>query len=74
MPIFEYECSRCGHVTSFLEKAGAKGPHECEQCGSAKTKKACSTFAARGASEQAPACRDVCESPCCQAGQCPAMR
>ena len=24
MPIFEYRCNECGHVTEFLEKAGAK--------------------------------------------------
>ncbi|MCD6338680.1 MAG: zinc ribbon domain-containing protein [Verrucomicrobia bacterium] len=45
MPLFEYQCEECGHVTVFLEKAGAKGPHKCEKCGSAKTVKLLSSFA-----------------------------
>ena len=45
MPIFEYQCKRCGHVTAFLEKAGSKKSHACEKCGSKATEKIFSTFA-----------------------------
>ena len=47
MPIFEYRCKRCGHVTSFLEKAGSEKGRVCEKCGSKATEKLLSTFAAR---------------------------
>ncbi|MGC9454321.1 MAG: FmdB family zinc ribbon protein [Phycisphaerae bacterium] len=46
MPIFEYRCRECGHVTSFLEKADSRRKHPCEKCGSTKTEKAFSTFSA----------------------------
>jgi len=44
MPLFEYRCKQCGHVTTFLEKAGTKGRHVCEQCGSRETEKVLSSF------------------------------
>ena len=70
MPIFEYQCRQCGHVTSFLEKAGAKGPHKCEQCGSAKTDKAFSTFAAKmGPTKNEPA--GCANAGSCSSGSCP---
>ena len=47
MPLFEYRCEECGHVTEFLEKAGAKAGHECEECGSRKTDRVLSAFAVR---------------------------
>ena len=47
MPIFEYRCKQCGHVTSFLEQAGSRKTHVCEKCGSRATEKLLSTFAAR---------------------------
>ena len=46
MPIYEYRCKNCGHVTAFLEKLGAKKRHPCEKCGSPRTAKRFSTFAA----------------------------
>jgi len=47
MPIFEYQCRKCGHVTSFLEKAGSRKAHACEKCSSRNTEKVFSTFAAK---------------------------
>ena len=47
MPVFEYKCRKCGHVSSFLEKAGDEKTHVCEKCGSRSTKKMFSTFAAK---------------------------
>jgi len=46
VPIYEYRCKDCGHVTAFLEKLGAKKRHGCEKCGSIRTAKMLSTFAA----------------------------
>ena len=39
MPLFDYRCKECGHVTEFLERADTKVEHLCEQCGSKKTEK-----------------------------------
>ncbi len=47
MPIFEYQCKKCNHVTSFLEKPGSRKAHACEECGSRDTEKVFSTFAAK---------------------------
>ena len=57
MPIFEYRCKKCGHVTSFLEKAGNKKFHACEKCGFKGTEKIFSTFAAKsGGSSSGSSC------------------
>ncbi len=47
MPIFEYRCKQCGHVTPFLEKAGNRKSHVCEKCSSKAMEKLLSTFAAK---------------------------
>ena len=46
MPIYEYRCKKCGHVTAFLEKPVTKKRHACQRCGSPKTDKLFSAFAA----------------------------
>jgi len=58
MPIFEYQCKKCDHVSSFLEKAASKKAHICEKCGSRDTEKIFSTFAAKcgGSSSGASSC------------------
>lgn len=70
MPLFEYRCDACGHVTTFLEKAGARSAHPCEECGSRKTNKVFSTFAAQSggtAAAAAPPCGN-CTNDCRFAG------
>lgn len=47
MPLFEYQCRGCGHVTEFLEKPGSRAKHTCEQCGDKNMDKLLSTFSAR---------------------------
>ena len=44
MPLYEYCCEKCGHLTEVLERADAKGPHTCEKCGSRRMEKAVSAF------------------------------
>ena len=71
MPIFEYRCRKCGHVSEFLEKADAPGPHACAECNSRRTEKIFSTFSAQvnhgGAA--APPCAAHC--PDSAGGSCP---
>ena len=47
MPIYEYRCRKCGHVTAFLEKPNSAKPHPCEECSSKATEKIFSKFAAK---------------------------
>jgi len=44
MPLYEYRCKKCGHVTEVLEKADTKGPHTCEKCGGNEMEKLFSSF------------------------------
>jgi putative FmdB family regulatory protein len=70
MPIFEYRCKECGHVTEFLEASGSNDSHACEECGGKKTEKAFSAFAARMAPSRAPQPAARCDS-CQSRGTCP---
>ncbi len=67
MPIFEYRCTDCGHVTEYLEAADAKGKHACESCGGRETEKEFSKFSARVApdSPASPACETCRNSDLC---------
>jgi len=64
MPIFEYQCKQCNHVTSFLEKAGSRKAHACEKCGSKDTQKMFSTFAAKSGGSSST-------DSSCPTGTCP---
>ena len=33
MPIFEYQCRKCGHVFDALQKAGEGALRKCPECG-----------------------------------------
>ena len=44
MPLYEYRCKECKHVTEVLEQANASGRHTCEKCGSGRMEKLVSTF------------------------------
>ena len=54
MPIYEYTCQKCHKTTEALRKiADADEGVACEHCGSAKTQRAHSVFAAVGDSGSA---------------------
>lgn len=63
MPLFEYRCRQCGHVTTFLEKPGARRSHRCEECGSEDTEKMLSAFSTKSG--------DGSAGPTCPTGTCP---
>lgn len=44
MPIFEYQCQDCGHVSEFLEKRAGAHKHKCEQCRGSNLEKLLSSF------------------------------
>ncbi len=33
MPIFEYECAKCGHRLEQILRAGQREPEQCPNCG-----------------------------------------
>lgn len=57
MPIYEYECERCGRTTEALRRMdAADDPLACEHCGDSGTRRVHSVFAtaSRGGPESAP--------------------
>ncbi len=55
MPIYEYQCESCGEVTEALRSmSAADEPCVCEACGSKKTKRLQSEFAAGGSKSNQP--------------------
>ena len=64
MPIFEYRCKTCGHVTAFLEKWDSEQAHACEKCGSQDTEKIFSSFAVK-------ASHTYSDNTACPTGTCP---
>jgi len=71
MPIYEYQCEKCGHVFEHLARTLAAPPPVCPKCGARKPKKQLSVFSAGSSENQAPAC--AAES-CPAAGSCPSGR
>ncbi len=65
MPIYEYQCKQCGHVTASLEKAGSTNKPPCEKCGSKATEKIFSTFAVDGGGTSSSS------GSSCPTGTCP---
>jgi putative FmdB family regulatory protein len=53
MPIFEYKCLDCGASFEKLQKAGSIELLPCPFCGSEKTQKEFSAFAAPGGTKSA---------------------
>jgi len=66
MPIFEYKCKKCGHITEFLESSAAGRKHVCEQCESSDLQKLLSSFAT-GQSSSSTSQKDGS----CPTGTCP---
>jgi len=50
LPIYEYECTKCGAINSFFEKIDERryfwNRRRCQKCGSKKLERVLSTFAA----------------------------
>jgi putative FmdB family regulatory protein len=62
MPVYEYECNKCGHCFEFLVIRRDEQP-ECEKCGSQDLRRLLSSFAT-SKSERS-------ESSSCPTGTCP---
>ncbi len=73
MPIYEYRCDDCEHVTELLRTMNqADDKARCESCGSGKTRRVQSVFAATvagAASKECPATGQGC-CKCVNDGAC----
>lgn len=75
MPIYEYECGKCGAGFEALIRSKKDIPSQCPKCGAGNIKKALSTFAVSTAaahSHGGEAC-ETCPSAgaTCSSGKCP---
>ena len=43
MPIYEYQCRKCGHAFDALQKVGEGALHKCPECGKLALEKLLST-------------------------------
>ncbi|MCX5646230.1 MAG: zinc ribbon domain-containing protein [Phycisphaerae bacterium] len=69
MPIFEFKCTKCGHVMEVLQKSLRAEPPVCAKCGGSDLKKLLSGFAV-GKTSASPACDSCFDGPACGGG-CP---
>ena len=57
MPIYEFQCEKCGRDSELLVRSSNWEGSKCPHCGSRKLKKKLSVFASGGAGgDAAPAC------------------
>jgi len=63
MPIYEYNCDRCGRKFEHLARSFSEPAPKCPKCGAKNPKKQLSAFSA-GAS-------DNCGASSCSTGTCP---
>ena len=62
MPLYKYQCAKCGHVMEVLEKADTQGRHICEKCGAARMEKMMSAFSVNASPNNS--------GSCCPTGTC----
>ena len=65
MPIFEYKCKKCGHITEFLEQGSVHHKHICEQCKSPDLQRLLSTFATGHSSSSTSKINGSCPTGTC---------
>jgi putative FmdB family regulatory protein len=80
MPIYEYECAKCGHPFEVLIRSDKDLPKRCPACGASKPRKAFSAFAVASGvgkiSDACESCPSLGKGPCsagspCASGCCP---
>ncbi len=68
MPIYEFSCQSCGHITEVIQKLSDPYPKQCEKCGSSSLKKIISSISqnaqlSSSAGEEKAALQAVAEKP-----------
>jgi putative FmdB family regulatory protein len=71
MPLFEYQCKKCGHLFEELQKSASDKPPKCPKCKSGRTERQLSTFSA-SIHEGGGGCdTGSCSTGTCPTGTCP---
>ena len=65
MPIFEYRCKKCGHITEFLENQSYPRKHVCEKCKSSDLQKLFSGFSVGQSNKSSPRGNETCPTGTC---------
>ncbi len=75
MPIYEYQCGKCGNdFEKLLPRANAPKP-ACPSCGSRQVTKQFSSFSATASSAKTESCSmGSCPAATCAGGGCPRER
>ncbi|MHC4221532.1 MAG: FmdB family zinc ribbon protein [Planctomycetota bacterium] len=68
MPIFEYQCRKCGKRTEFLETSGKPASKTCSHCDSPELQKLFSTFSPRINPGQSKKCHGCTDFKCPHSG------
>lgn len=69
MPLYEFQCDKCGHRFEKRVARIGEGVDSCPECGAAAPKRLLSAFAVTSSSSSVP---ETCGSgACCPTGTCP---
>ncbi|HPF98987.1 MAG TPA: zinc ribbon domain-containing protein [Kiritimatiellia bacterium] len=73
MPIYEYQCKKCGHAFEKLVLKASDGAKKCPKCGAGAPVKQFSSFAAGTApvAGTSPCASGSCGTAACPSGTCP---
>jgi putative FmdB family regulatory protein len=67
MPIYEYNCGKCGAGFEHLARSRSDTPKKCPQCGSGRVSKQLSSFATTKTFQTASGCGGCAKAPACPA-------
>jgi putative FmdB family regulatory protein len=78
MPIYEYNCEKCGQHMEVLIRNKSDVPGKCPACGSTRLAKAFSSFAVSSPTKdvfsscsECPTAGGTCDAGPCAGGSCP---
>ncbi len=70
MPLYEYKCQDCGHVTEILQRGSEKEPDlQCSECGSRQLRRKFSVFGTVIGGSNIGGSNEIAAS--CPTGTCP---
>ena len=68
MPLFEYQCKKCGYRFEELQKGTSAKPPKCPKCKSGQTTRQLSTFSASAHESGSGGSSDSCPTGTCPFG------
>lgn len=71
MPIYEYQCKKCGHTFDYLARTLADTARKCPKCGARNPQKQYATFSTSEGSHSSASCpTGTCPTATCPTGTC----